>query len=173
MEWEDSRYESDLYRAQCQSHSNSDVLDVYLSVWHCYFLNIWLFTERICLRMPFGCLGPDNHQPQYLIYLVPDIRNVSMGPVPESYFECLGLDNHQPQCPIYWSQISEKSLWDQSQHSLLMCGTSPSLNCWHLGLVPERHFLCLGPDNDPHYLVPNIKNVSMGPVPDINNGDWD
>ena len=72
-----------------------------------------------------------------------------------------------------WSQISEKSLWDQSQHSLLMCGTSPSLNCWHLGLVPERHFLCLGPDNDPHYVVPNIKNVSMGPVPDINNGDWD
>ena len=22
-------------------------------------------------------------------------------------------------------------------------------------------------------MVPNIKNVSMGPVPDINNGDWD
>ena len=41
----------------------------------------------------FGCLGPDNHPPQYPIYLVPDIRNDSMGLVPESYFGCLGPVN--------------------------------------------------------------------------------
>ena len=49
----------------------------------------------------FGCLGPDNHPPQYSIYLVPDIGNVSMGLVPGSYFEYLGPDNYPPQYPIY------------------------------------------------------------------------
>ena len=46
----------------------------------------------------FGYLGPDI---QYPIYLVPDIRNVSMGLVPGSYFGCLGPDNYPPQYPIY------------------------------------------------------------------------
>ena len=141
-------------------------------------LNCWhlgLVPER-----HFLCLGPDK----YCIYLVPEIKNVSLGPVPDinngdwdqSQRAILNVWDQiitNLNTKFIWSQISEKALWDQSQHSLLMCGTSPSLNCWHLGLVPERHFLCLGPDNDPHYLVPNIKNVSMGPVPDINNGDWD
>ena len=42
-----------------------------------------------------------------------------------------------------------------------------------MGLVPERHFVWLGPDKYRIYLVPEIENASLGPVPDINNGDWD
>ena len=38
-------------------------------------------------------------------------------------------------------------------------------------LVPQIHFGCLGPDNDPHYPNPDIKNLSLGLVPEINNGD--
>ena len=90
----------------------------------------------LVLESYFECLGPDNHQPQYPIYLVPDIRNVSMGPVPESYFECLGPDNHQPQCPIYLVPDIRKvsmgpvptfiiDVWDQSQSQLLTSGTGP------------------------------------------------
>ena len=31
----------------------------------------------------------------------------------------------------------------------------------------------MGPDKYCIYLVPEIENASLGPVPDINNGDWD
>ena len=51
----------------------------------------------------FECLGPDNHPPQYPIYLVPDVENVSLGPV-----------------PIFIIHV-----WDQSQSPLLMSGTGP------------------------------------------------
>ena len=51
----------------------------------------------------FLCLGPDNHPPQYPIYLVPDIENVSLGLV-----------------PIFIIHV-----WDQSQSPLLMSGTGP------------------------------------------------
>ena len=54
-----------------------------------------------------------------------------------------------------------------------LSGTSPNLHYWCLGLVPWIHFWYLGPDNGGHYLVPGIKNVSLGPVPDVNNWDWD
>ena len=61
---------------------------------------------------------------------------------------------------ILWdqSQIPKTALWDQSQIPLLMSGTGPM-----------DTFLILGPDNGGHYLVPGIKNVSLGPVPDVNN----
>ena len=39
----------------------------------------------------FGCLGPDNHPPQYPIYLVPDIENVFLGPVPVPVWDHITL----------------------------------------------------------------------------------
>ena len=76
------------------------------------------------------------------------------------------------------------SFWDQSQYSLFMCGTSPSLHYWCLGLVPERHFLCLGPDNfitlsGPRNwkclsgTSPRHQQLRLGLVPHMNNEYWD
>ena len=51
--------------------------------------------------LPRSELDLNNHLPQYPIYLVPDIQNMSLGLVPRSYFECLGPDNHLFQYLIY------------------------------------------------------------------------
>ena len=88
----------------------------------------------------------DNYPPQYQIYLVEDIRNVSMGLVPGSYFGCLGPDNHPPQYSIY---------------------LVPDIGNVSMGLVPGSYFEYLGPDIQyPIYLVPDIRNGSMGLVPE-------
>ena len=101
----------------------------------------------------FGCLGPDNHPPQYSIYLVPDIGNVSMGLVPGSYFEYLGPDI---QYPIY---------------------LVPDIRNVSMGLVPGSYFEYLGPDNYPPqypiYLVPDIGKGLMGLVPTFIIDVWD
>ena len=85
-----------------------------------------------------------------------------------------------------WSQIMAKlghfahyNSWSRllsgtsPRYQKKLSGTSPSFHYWCLGLVPWIHFWYLGPDNGGHYLVPDFKNVSLVPVPDINNGNWD